>query len=77
MAINLILVSLTWHDFSADLIIEQLDRDGSTLKTVNLRGCFPTALSAIELNYGSTDAIEEFHVNGKYNTGNQIQLAKI
>ena len=48
------------NDFSADLIIEQLDRDGSTLKTVNLRGCFPTALSEIALSYGSTDTIEEF-----------------
>jgi hypothetical protein len=48
------------NDFSADLIIEQLDRDGSTLKTINLRGCFPTALSEIALAYGSTDTIEEF-----------------
>tara|TARA_R110000822_G_scaffold66857_10_gene163216 strand:+ start:8237 stop:8764 length:528 start_codon:yes stop_codon:yes gene_type:complete len=48
------------NDFSADLVVEQLDRDGSTLKTVNLRGCFPTSLSAIELNYGTNDTIEEF-----------------
>ena len=30
-------------DYQADLIVEQLDRkDGSTLKTYNFRGCFPT-----------------------------------
>ena len=34
-------------DYQADLIIEQLDRDGTTLKTYNFRGCFPTSGSAI------------------------------
>jgi len=50
------------NDYSADLIVEQLDKDGSTLKTYNFRGCFPTAVSAIELAYGTNDVIEEFTV---------------
>lgn len=49
-------------DYEADLIVEQLDKDGSTLKTYNLRGCFPTALSPIDLSYASNDDIERFTV---------------
>ena len=49
-------------DYEADLIVEQLDKDGSTLKTYNFRGCFPTAISPIDLNYNANDQIEEFTV---------------
>jgi len=49
-------------DYEADLVVEQLDKDGSTLKTYNFRGCFPTNISAIDLNYATTDAIEDFTV---------------
>ena len=50
------------NDYEADLIVEQLDKDGSTLKTYNFRGCFPTAISPIDLNYSTNDQIEEFTV---------------
>lgn len=50
------------NDYSADLLVEQLDKDGSTLKTYNFRGCFPTNVSAIDLNYATADTIEEFTV---------------
>jgi len=50
-------------DYQADLIIEQLDRDGTTLKTYNFRGCFPTSVSAIDVSYETVDAIEEFTVD--------------
>ena len=49
-------------DYQADLIVEQLDRDGSTLKKYNFRGCFPTNVSAIDVNYETNDQIEEFTV---------------
>ena len=49
-------------DYQADLIIEQLDRDGSTVKTYNFRGCFPTNVAAIEVSYETVDQIEEFTV---------------
>lgn len=49
-------------DYQSDLIIEQLDRDGETLKTYNFRGCFPTNVSAIDVSYETVDAIEEFTV---------------
>jgi hypothetical protein len=49
-------------DYEADLIVEQIDRDGSTLKTYNFRGCFPTSISPIDLNYASENEIERFTV---------------
>ena len=48
--------------YEADLLVEQIDKDGSTLKTYNFRGCFPTNVGAIDLNYDTTGAIEEFPV---------------
>jgi hypothetical protein len=50
-------------DYQADLIVEQLDRDGSTIKTYNFRGCFPTNVSPIDLSYDPAAAIEEFTVD--------------
>ena len=49
-------------DYSADLIVEQLDRDEAVLKKYTFRGCFPTSISAIDLAYEANDAIEEFTV---------------
>ena len=49
-------------DYEADLIVEQIDKDGSTLKTYNFRGCFPTAISPIDLSYAAENDIERFSV---------------
>lgn len=49
-------------DYQADLIVEQLDKDGSVLKTYKFRGCFPTNVAAIDLSYESVDILEEFTV---------------
>lgn len=49
-------------DYQADMLIDQLDRDGTSLKQYVFRGTFPTALSAIDLSYDTTGAIEEFTV---------------
>jgi len=46
--------------YQADMVVEQLDKDGSVLKTYNFRGAFPINLGSIELDYGTGDAIEEF-----------------
>lgn len=48
--------------YEADLIVEQLDRDETVLKTYNFRGCFPTGISPIDLGYGINDEIERFTV---------------
>lgn len=48
--------------YEADLKVEQLDKAGDTIKTYILRGCFPTALSPINLSYGAENEIERFTV---------------
>lgn len=48
--------------YQADMVVEQLDKSGVTVKRYDFRGTFPTALSAIEVSYDSTDQIEEFQV---------------
>jgi hypothetical protein len=49
-------------DYQADLLVEQLDKDESIVKTYNFRGCFPTNIGAIDLNYDTVDTVEEFTV---------------
>ena len=49
-------------DYEADLVVDQLDKDGSTIKSYNFRGCFPTAVSPIDLSYGLENEIERFSV---------------
>ena len=49
-------------DYQADLIVEQLDRDETVLKTYNFRGAFPINVGAIDLNYETVDTVEEFTV---------------
>ena len=47
-------------DYQVDIFVDQLDRNGTTLKTYTLRGAFPTSLADIELSYATNDAIETF-----------------
>ena len=48
--------------YMADMIVEQLDKDGTSKKTYNIRGTFPTNLGAIEVSYEQENVIEEFTV---------------
>ena len=52
--------------YEADLFVDQLDRDGESVKRYNFRGSFPTDLSAIDLSYATTDEIERFQVTFAY-----------
>ena len=47
------------NDYFCDMQIDQLDKDGSTIKSYNFRGCWPTAIAEIAVGYES-EAIEEF-----------------
>jgi len=49
-------------DYQADMIIEQLDKGGNTIKKYDFRGTFPTMLGPIEVSYDSENTIEEFQV---------------
>jgi hypothetical protein len=53
-------------DYTADLTVEQLDRDDTVLKSYILRNCMPQGTGAIELSYETTNAIEEFTVTWIY-----------
>ena len=52
--------------YQTDMIVEQLTRDDLVSKTVTVRGAFPINVSAIDLSYDTTDAIEEFTVEFAY-----------
>lgn len=49
-------------DYQADLLVEQLDKDGTTLKSYDFIGCFPSNVSEIELSWDTNDTIEEYTV---------------
>ena len=53
-------------DYTADLTVEQLDRDARVLKSYILRNWQPTATGAIELSYETANAFEEFTVTWRY-----------
>ena len=52
--------------YESDVFVEQLDRDGSSLKKYTLRGAFPTEVSPIDVSYASNDEIERFTVTFEY-----------
>ena len=52
--------------YQTDMIVEQLTRDNLVSKTCTVRGAFPINVSAIDLSYDTTDAIEEFTVEFAY-----------
>ena len=53
-------------DYQVDAFVDQLDRNGSTLKSYTLRGAFPTNLSTIELAYATNDAVETYTIELNY-----------
>ena len=53
-------------DYQVDAFVDQLDRNGATIKSYTLRGVFPTVVAPIELTYDEATAIEEFAVTFAY-----------
>ena len=50
------------NDYVCDVVIEQLNKAGETTKRYDFRGCWPSNVSTIDLNYDSENTIEEFTV---------------
>jgi hypothetical protein len=48
--------------YQADMVVQQLAKDGTVTKSYDFRGTFPTNLSTIDLSYDSENTIEEFTV---------------
>ena len=53
-------------DYQVDAFVDQLDRNGNTVKSYTLRSLFPTSVGEIALSYDTVDAIEEFVVTFAY-----------
>jgi len=49
-------------DYTKDALVKQLDRNGGVLRTYKFWDIFPTNLSAMDLNYETTDTIQDFTV---------------
>ena len=49
-------------DYQVDGFVDQLDRNGTTLKSYTYRGLFPTTLQSIPLDYSTNSTIEDFQV---------------
>lgn len=49
-------------DYQADMVVEQLNKDGEVVKRYDFRGTFPSAVGAIEVSYDNENVIEEFGV---------------
>jgi len=48
--------------YQTDAIVNQLDRSGGILRRYRFKDIFPTNVSTIDLNYETTDTIQEFQV---------------
>ena len=53
-------------DYQVDAFVDQLDRNGATLKSYTLRGAFPTSLADIDLSYSDNNSIETFTTSFTY-----------
>ena len=53
-------------DIYADWEVNQLARDGSVIKAYKMMNCFPSEISAMDLNFETTDSIHEFTVTMQY-----------
>ena len=53
-------------DYTAQVTVEQLDRDDNILKSYVLKNCWPTAVTPIELSYDTVSDIETFDVTWRY-----------
>jgi len=53
-------------DYQVDGFVDQLDRNGTTLKSYTYRGLYPEVLANIPLSYATNDQIESFDVTFRY-----------
>jgi hypothetical protein len=50
------------NTYYKDAVVKQLDRNGGVLRSYKFWDIFPTNISTIDLNYETTDTIQEFTV---------------
>ena len=54
------------NEYTADLFVEQLNRDNVVIKSYVLKKCWPTVISPIELNMDTVSEIETFDITWRY-----------
>ena len=59
-------------EYKQDMVVKQFGKDGKVVRKYQFFGAFPTALSAINLDWGTQD-IEEFTCTWTYDRWNTIQ----
>ena len=57
-------------EYTADMVVQQLDRDDAVLKQYVLTSCWPTAISAIDLNMDTASEVETFEITWRYTSFN-------
>jgi hypothetical protein len=62
---NFALGSNELNDYFASAVVRQLDRDGNQLRAYRFEGIWPTEVAAIDLDFDTTDQVEEFGVTFK------------
>jgi len=60
------LASASPNQYKAQAQITQYSKTGTPLRTYSFNGLFPTTISSIEMDWGTTDAIETFQVTFQY-----------
>ena len=53
-------------EYTSDIIVRQLDRDNTILKSYVLKTCWPTVIAPIDLNMDTVSEIETFYVTWRY-----------
>ena len=59
---NYALCSNSLNDYYASAIVRQLDRDGQQLRAYRFEGIWPQTVDGIDLDFDSTDTVEEYGV---------------
>ena len=59
---------LTPSQYQTDMFVQQLDRNGAVLKQYKLIGAFPVDIGAVQLDFGTNDALSTFGVSMQYQT---------
>lgn len=52
--------------YTTNMNVEQLDRNGITLKKYTFQDAWPVSISPIQLNFGQNDSVEEFQIEFAY-----------
>ena len=55
------------RDYQVDMAVNQLDRNGSTVKTYSFHDAYPISVGPIALDFETTNQIETFDVTFQYN----------